>query len=389
MRISKTAMRAMIPLATSAVLLSTAGVGSAAVPAGPAGERASAHGTDRSVTAVTDQLAKQFAGALGARDVERQVRESVNGGSGSTDLADLADRTRGLEHFARQVDRGNAAVLQARGLQDGAGSLIELRLGDDSMRDQVRKGEPLLVAGEADEDADTITAYDSRGRVHRLDARTVPGRVVLVVGIDGEKSLQAGLAQLRETLAQHGVNADVPAAAPGKADRGAGMRASGGYDATMMESARLKDDMEPWHKGGAEIYALVAGVNPNGQPQVDTVEMPYLDHDGETYNPHQILVNWSHFKFNAADVVMMEEDDTANYAELARTVAKALLVVIQQGQYVPLVEAVINAIPQGWFSDDHDYVDSWYTVQRHTAGQVRGAAGNGTLNLAPFYVGEL
>lgn len=389
MRISKTVMRAMIPLAASAVLFGTAGVGSAAVPAGPAGERAFAHGTDRSATAVTDRLAKQLAEALGVQGVERQVRESVDGESGATDLVALADRTRGLERFGRQVDRGNADVLRARGLQPGAGSLVELRLGDASMRDRVRGGEPLLIAGEADEDADTIDAYDSSGRVHRLDARTAPDRAVLVVGIDGEKSLRAGLAQLRETLARHGVDADVPAAAPGKADRGADMTTSGGYDATMMESVRLKDDMEPWHKGGAEIYALVAGVNPEGRPQVDTVQMPYLEYDGETYNPHQTLVNWSHFKFNAADVVMMEEDAVANYAELAKAVADALLVIIQQEQYVPLVDAVINAIPQSWFSDDHDYVDSWYTVQRETAGEIGGAAGNGTLGLAPFHVGEL
>lgn len=388
MRVSRTAMRAMIPLATSVALLSTAGIGSAA-SAGPAGERASAQGTGRSVTAVTDRLAKQLAGALDVKGVERQVRGSVNGGSGAADLAALADGTRGLEHFSRQVDRGNADVLRSRGLRPGAGSLIELRLGDASMGDQVRRGEPLLIAGEADEDADTINAYDSSGRVHRLDARTAPDRAVLVVGIDGEKSLKAGLAQLRETLAQYGVDADVPAAASGKAGRGADMRTGGGYDATMMESVHLKDDMEPWHKGGAEVYALVAGVNPEGQPQVDTVQMPYLDYDGQTYNPHQTLVNWSHFKFNAADVVMMEEDAEANYAELAKAVADALLVIIQQEQYVPLVDAIINAIPQSWFTDDHDYVDSWYTVQRETAGEAGGAAGNGTLHLAPFHVGEL
>ncbi|AGS73599.1 hypothetical protein B446_33995 [Streptomyces collinus Tu 365] len=33
--------------------------------------------------------------------------------------------------------------------------------------------------------------------------------------------------------------------------------------------------------------------------------MPYLDYDGTVYYPNQILVNWSHYKYNLADVVMM------------------------------------------------------------------------------------
>ncbi|WP_256105467.1 DUF3103 family protein [Streptomyces sp. ODS05-4] len=382
-------MRAMVPLASSAVLLCTAGAGSAATAPGAVAKAPSAT-TAQTVTGTTDKLARELAAALGGTGVEQKVRAAVDGGKGATDLVAFAGKTRGLERVSQQAERGNADILRAKGLKAQAGSLIELRLGDESMRDEVRGGEPLLVAGEADEDARTIKAYDSSGRVHELDARTAPDRAVLVVGVNGEQSLKAGMEQLRSTLAEQGVAANIPTDLAKKpAGSRSAAKASGGYDATLMESVRLKEDREPWHKGGAEIYALVAGVNPQGEPQVDTVQMPYLDYDNKTYTPNQILINWSHFKFNAVDIVMMEEDTQANYAELARAVANGLLTVINKSQYTPLVDAIIKAIPQGWFSDDHDYVDSWYTIQKSAWDPFTGAASNGTIGLGPWHVDEV
>lgn len=389
MRMNKMAKHAMVPLAASAVLLCTAGTGAASALAEPAAKTPTTSRTAQKVTGTTDRLAKELAAALGTPGVDGKLRKAVEGKKGATDLLALAGKTRGLEKFDRQAANGNADVLRAKGLQPDAGSLIEVRLGDESMRGQVRGGASLLVAGEADDDARTINAYDAEGRVHKLDARTTPDRPVLVVGIDGERSMNAGLEQFRSTLAQQGVDANVPTDVVERSTRSGNSKTSGGYDATLMEDVRLKEDREPWHKGGAEIYALVAGVNPQGQPQVDTVQMPYLDYDNTTYKPKQILVNWSHFKFNAVDIVMMEEDTQANYAELAKAVANGLLTVINQSQYVPLVEAIIKAIPQGWFSDDHDYVDSWYTIQKSAWDPFTGAAGNGTIGLGPWHVDEL
>ncbi|MEV7676604.1 DUF3103 family protein [Streptomyces sp. NPDC088752] len=386
---NKMAKHAMVPLAASAVLFCTVGAGSASALAEPAAKTPAVSSTAQKVTSTTDKLAKELAAALGAPSIDQKVREAVSGEKGATDLLSFANRTRGLERLDRQAASGNADVLRAKGLQANAGSLIEMRLGDEAMRAKVRGGAPLLVAGEANDDALTINAYDAEGRVHKLDARTVPDRPVLVVGIDGERSMNAGLKQLRSALAQQGVDANVPTDVVKQPTRSGNAKTSGGYDATLMEDVRLKEDREPWHKGGAEIYALVAGVNPQGQPQVDTVQMPYLDYDNTTYKPKQVLINWSHFKFNAVDIVMMEEDTEANYAELARAVANGLLTVINQSQYVPLVDAIIKAIPQGWFSDDHDYVDSWYTIQKSAWDPFTGAASNGTMGLSPWHVDEL
>ncbi|MGW9437013.1 DUF3103 family protein [Streptomyces sp. NPDC055607] len=392
MRVSKMTLRAMVPLAAATAVLfgvAGAGVGAAAEPAQTV-DRTSpvTRDTAKVVTGTTERLAKELALSLGAKGAEARARQAVSGDKGEVDLIAFSRETKGLERFHQLAVSGNTEVQRAKGLKAGVGSLLELRLGDRSMREDIQRGAGFLVAGEADEDATTINAYDGEGRVHVLDARTTPDRAVLVVGINSGRTLKAGLEQMRSALNEQGIKSQLPgeAAEQGQAGR-AGV--SAGYDATLLENVYLKDDLEPWHKGAAEIYALVAGVNPQGQPQVDTVQMPYLDWDKQMYAPHQILVNWSHFKFNAADMVMMEEDTGANYADLTAAVAKALLKIIKQDEYVPLVDEVIKAIPQAWFTDDHDYVDSLYTLQKNASGARSGVARNGVYELRPFHVDGL
>jgi hypothetical protein len=151
-------------------------------------------------------------------------------------------------------------------------------------------------------------------------------------------------------------------------------------------SVRLNDDEEPWIKGDAEIYSIVTGVGVDSKPRVDIVQMPYLDDDGHTYYPGQILVDWSHFRYNAVDAVMMEEDDGTNYRALAQAIATALLTILDGVQYAPMVNAILDAIPDSWFTDDPDYVDSWYVLTRQTNERRTGARGNGTISFQPYFV---
>ena len=95
------------------------------------------------------------------------------------------------------------------------------------------------------------------------------------------------LRELREVLAARGVHA--PSASGERA------QATAGFPATKVDSVRLNDDEESWVEGDAEIFALVSGFGADGKVAVDSVDMPYLDNDGTTYYPNQILVNWSHF----------------------------------------------------------------------------------------------
>ncbi|NYI04483.1 DUF3103 family protein [Allostreptomyces psammosilenae] len=341
------------------------------------------------------QTARELAASLRDSTWLRTVRAAL-GPEGEADLLALADRADAPAELARLAGAANRAALAAEGLPADTGSLLQVRLGDESMRAGLHAGRGLLVAAEGSDEATTVVAYDASGREHQLDAHTVPNRPVLVVGVDHGRALDSHLATFRETLREHGVSTSDSTATPATDSARTASTAStnelgalAGYDATRLDSIHLSDDQEPWVRGDAEIYALVAGVSPAGQPQVDTVQLPYLDEDGRTYTPGQILVNWSHFRYDAVDIVLMEEDTGTNYEELARAVAAGLLTVISQTQYVPLVDAVLAAIPDDWWTEDPDYVDSWYTIQKATSGSRVGAAGNGTISLSPIFIPEL
>jgi hypothetical protein len=117
--------------------------------------------------------------------------------------------------------------------------------------------------------------------------------------------------------------------------------------------------------------------------------MPYLDYDGTDYYPGQILVDWSHFRYNAVDAVMMEEDDGTNYRALAQALVSALLTVLNGAQYAPMVDAILQAMPDSWWTDDPDYVDSWYLLTRQVDERRIGARANGTIDFQPYYVTAL
>ncbi|GAB3887079.1 hypothetical protein GCM10027612_25310 [Microbispora bryophytorum subsp. camponoti] len=86
---------------------------------------------------------------------------------------------------------------------------------------------------------------------------------------------------------------------------------------------------------------------------------------------------------------MMEDDGDTNYQQLAQAIITALLTIADAGTYIPLVNAIISAIPTSWWSDDPDYVDSWYTLATSSRGRLNGARGNGWMDVEPYWVSEL
>ncbi|MFE1443356.1 DUF3103 family protein [Streptomyces sp. NPDC058739] len=330
------------------------------------------------VDAAQDRAARAVAGSLADTVWRARVRTAALN-SPEVAITSLAARARGtLKSTLTEADR---RIADAKGLGSKAGSLLRLRLGDDSMRAALASGTVPWVAAATTDDGPTVTAYDSRGRAHAIDARRPPSHPVYVVDIDASRALAAGLDVLNEELARHGV-----ASADRTSRRTLGEAAAAGFWTTRITSVRLSNDEEPWIKGDAEIYTLVTGFGLDGKVRVDPVDMPYLDNDGTVYRPNQILVNWSNYKYNLADAVMMEEDGSTNYRELAKAIATVLLTIADQGAYVPLVNAVLDAIPDDWWTDDPDYVDSWYTLARADNGTRNGARGNGWMTVEPYFV---
>ncbi|MFJ8582178.1 DUF3103 family protein [Micromonospora sp. NPDC093277] len=367
----------------AATLIASAATPAQADPArAPRGTDAAATGVGP-VSAGTDRVAREVADALADPATRDRVVSAVTAGPVDLLTAGLnarADRT------ARSV---NQAVLAAKGLPENTGSVLRLRLGHDSMAALLTRSERPLVAAASTDDAMTgVAAYDPAGGRVLLDPVRVPTRPVLVVEVDVRKSMERGLAQVRHELAARGL-APVRRDAAGPAGGGSTVTAQAGYWATKVNAIRLNDDKEPWIKGAAEIFNVVGGFGLDGKATVNIVEMPYLDNDGTIYYPNQLLVHFNNYKYNLADVVMWEDDGDTNYRDLAKALITALLTVVDYGAYTPLVSAIIDAMPASWWTDDPDYVDSWYTLSTGSSGRLNGAAANGWMDVAPYWVQQL
>ncbi|OKI17493.1 DUF3103 family protein [Streptomyces sp. CB03911] len=371
---SRTRRGTLAAVAAVALLTITAGPATASpAPAAPPAKSAE-------VTRIEEQVARDLARSLA--DPAWRARLRAGADAGTAQLAPLASGSsapaaRGLAAGVADADRRIAA---AKGLGTEPGPLLQVQLADPSMRVALDAGvAPLVAAATADDHARTITAYDTAGRPHLLETKEIPNRPVYLVDLDSARTTAAGLRVLAAELARQGLG--LPAARPA-----APAAAAAGWWATKIDAVEVKDDEEPWFKGDAEMFALVTGFGLDGKVRVDSVDMPYLNNDGTVYRPNQILVNWSNYKYNLADVVLMEDDGDTNYQALATAIAAVLLTIADQGAYIPLVNAVLSAVPASWWTDDPDYVDSWYTLARTSSGRLDGAAANGWLSVSPYFV---
>lgn len=347
--------------------------GAAAHPGTPAAAPLSA------VSRIEAATARSVAASLADPGWRAQVRSAALA-SHEVDLSALTGHaaTTAGRNLRTAVTTADRSIAAAKGLDRTIGSLLRLRLGTDAMRGQLTPGTtPLVAAATTVDGTRTVTAYDSHGRAHTLSAKTAPDRPVYVIDIDVSKATAAGMGIVDKAFAKAGLN--TPQAKP----------ADAGYAATKVDAVYLNDDEETWIEGDAEIFSLVSGFGQDGTVRVDSVDMPYLDNDHTTYYPNQILVNWSNYKYDEADVVMMEDDGDTNYADFAKAIADALLTITDQGAYQPLVDAILAAIPSAWYTNDPDYVDSWYTLSVNSSGTLNGARGNGWMTLEPYYVQAL
>ncbi|MFE2725661.1 DUF3103 family protein [Kitasatospora sp. NPDC059327] len=388
--------RAVVALAALPLLALGAGQAVAAPAPAPAAQATAARATTTQVSAIEDEVARALATSLTDSALRDRLRSATTGAAtGPVGLAPLATAAQGpaARALAAATTKADRAIAAAKGLGADLGPLLRVQLADPSMRAALDAGAtPLVATAVADDHARTVRAYDTAGRAHALDAATVPGQPVYLIDIDTARTLAAGLAVLQREFGARGLDAVAPggpaAAAPAAQGPGAA-QAAGGWWATKISGIEVADDEEPWFKGAAEMFSLVTGFGQDGKVRVDSVAMPYLQYDGTVYYPNQILVNWSNYKYNLADVVLMEDDGDTNYLALAQAVAAVLLTIADQGAYIPLVNAVLAAMPASWWVDDPDYVDSWYTLARTSSGRLNGARGNGWMTVEPYWVGQL
>ena len=109
--------------------------------------------------------------------------------------------------------------------------------------------------------------------------------------------------------------------------------------------------------------------------------------------PLALSENWSNFQFQAANIQLFEHDSNTSYQDLITAIISAVgaagsLAGIPTVQAITdIANRIVAAIPTSVFSNDDDFVDTFYTLEEtKTYTGLVGAARNATVSLTPFFV---
>lgn len=338
------------------------------------------------LTTMKRDVATDVAGLLADEGFQSTLAAALQAGDGSASLSDMLRSHGGwtTAEAAQTADnllRLDQLIQYQRGIADYTDSLLEVRLvTPDGGADIDWTAIPVAYAPGGEEDEWTeIEAFDARGGRVLFDPAQRPEVPVLVAGIDAREDLRAGIAYMNDELRARGYGVDT-------------LRPSAtSTETSKLDYIRLNDDQEPWLSGKAEVYALVSGVDfDEERVQLQLVDMPYLDHKDENYYPNQILIFWENYRFAAANVQLYEHDDNTNYQSLVLALIDAVELVLdftapQYSLIATVAGAIVEAMPSGWFSNDDDYLDSFYTLEKgRTYTNYYGAGGNARITLTPY-----
>lgn len=212
---------------------------------------------------------------------------------------------------------------------------------------------------------------------------------------------------------------------------------------TVLQRIELKDAKESFPKGDAEIFAVISGVGIDGQPKVTVRQLPFLTAANQPRTPNMDLVHWSDFASRYVNIHLFERDGDLDFNVLARTLvgsvgdlgsliipgapsntpgkdkargsvsesptapeggdsvvrdisdAAAKVLAVASGRTAAALslvskigDSVLDSMGTSWLKDDHDYVDSFYTIERGEYYKDRlGAARNAKVTLKPVAIG--
>ncbi|MDK2124385.1 DUF3103 family protein [Parachitinimonas caeni] len=325
----------------------------------------------------------RFAGVLQQKLDEQQGKVKVNA---LVDAYQKQDIPMSLRHRSSELKQLDTAVRRFKGTEALTNGLMEVRLFQpQGFAAQVDVKDMLVAFEPAGDDKrwTTVEAYDRNGNIHKLDAHHRPDVPVLIADVDGREDLRAGIAYVNTALTKAGLQqAHNPMARAGKP-----------LDTARLDKIRLKNDEEPWISGAAEVYALVSGIQPDqAKAQINLVDMPYLDYSGQDYYPNQVLIVWNDYRYQAANVLLYEHDDNTNYKDLVVAIISGVEKIL--GAFKPefaviatVAGAIVQAMPSHWFSNDDDYVDSFYTLEKgKTYTDYPGAGANAVITLTPLQI---
>ncbi|WP_272150049.1 DUF3103 family protein [Tenacibaculum aiptasiae] len=238
-----------------------------------------------------------------------------------------------------------------------------------------------------------VEAYTLDKKLVLLDAKKAPEQTVIVIETNGFETLKKEVAYMNKYLQEEGVQND--RLTKTKMDFSPVSPRNSGLETTKLDKIRLNNDEEPWISGAAEVYAITSGIkDAANKPEIKVIPMYYLDYDGTDYYPNQILLFWDDYKYQAANIQLFEKDDNVNYKSLVSTIVSGVFQIIGTVATQPWVNvlgqvagAIIQAMPDQWYTNNDDYVDSFYTIEKNKSyNNHYGARGNAKVNLSPFFV---
>ncbi|WP_394247089.1 DUF3103 domain-containing protein [Vibrio profundi] len=353
------------------------------------------------ISETKQELARQLSESYSS--IESTLKDNIAADTLSVPISKLTAE-QPTAAFSQRLITADSQIRQWKGISDYTDELLELRLASSDMLEDWQEGQSPLFAFEPtgdDENWQYIEAYDVYGQVHQLDVYQMPDVPVIVVDNNSELELQAGMKAMQAEMRSLGQQTTIQRYNDSSEMSARSMSKStvevAPISTTVLKKIRLADDQEPWISGKAEVYAIVNGVNPSrDEPTLDLVEMPYLDYDNQDYYPNQVVIHWSRYRWGAADMILMEQDDGTDYKQLAKLlvqVAEEVLKAIpdpevQAYAIIPQITGkIIDAIPDGALTNDDDFVDVYYTLMQDTSYVDHPAAsGNAVSTLEPLTI---
>ena len=354
-------------------------------------------------------------------DLELSLKDQITEKQLSTPI-DKLNSAKPYSAFSSKMQKADLSYRKMKGVNDFSDSLLEIRMADEAMIEAWKNGESPLFAFEPSGDDSNwqyIEAYDVYGQVHELDVYQMPDVPVFIIDSNGSEELKAGLMAMQAEMNKLGTATRINSGSKntgdnkdskgsknskfqkqtfmGKAKRSMAMSEPEPLNTTQLTKIHLAVDQEPWISGKAEIYAIVTGVDSSRvEPQIDLVEMPYLDYDKQTYYPNQTVIFWPRYRWGAADMILMEHDDGTDYKELAKLLVEAAEEILKmipdpevQGYAIipQITGKIIDVIPDGVLVNDDDFVDVFYTLMQNTSYVDHpGAGGNAVASFAPVII---
>lgn len=240
-----------------------------------------------------------------------------------------------------------------------------------------------------EENWEKVKAYTLDKKVVYLDPNKEPNVPVVVVDNHGFEAFKVEVSYINRQLQESGFQKKMVSSIT------KGRTAAAGLETTKLNKIRLNDDEEPWISGSAEVYAVTSGIrNSNNAAEVAVIPMYYLDKDDKDYYPNQVMLFWDDYAYQAANIQLFEKDDNHNYQDMVSMLVRELsaLAGTLSGQtwitaLGTIGAAIVDALPASFWTNDDDYVDSFYTIEKNRYyTNYYGARGNAKVNMSPYFI---